>query len=97
MTLRIVPQIPADGTHDTPPMPGEAELARTSLKCIQGGAEQNPRPERRFTRQNSATRLMRLQVRLMQAYEEAPNTMLPLIDELVRIAAGDADPDPEAA
>jgi hypothetical protein len=95
VTLRIVPQIVGDGTHDAPLMPGEAELARSSFRCIQGGAEQDPKPRRPIMKPNKATRLYQLRNRLFE--EMAAGNTQPLIDELMRIVEGDVDPDPEAA
>lgn len=96
MTLRIVPQIPSDGTHNAPLMPGEAELARSSFRCLQGGAEQTPKP-RPIMKPNAKTRVYQLRNRLFQAYGEAPESMQYLIDELMSIADGEYPPDPEAA
>jgi hypothetical protein len=97
MDLRIVPPSAADGTFDTGPMPEDVELARSSFRCIAGGAEQDPKSARQPMRPNSSIRLYQLRNRLFRAMGEAPDSMLPLIEELVRIAEGDVDPDPEAA
>ena len=95
MTLRIVPQIPSDGTEDTPLMPGEVELARSSFRCLQGGAADEPK--RPIMKPNAKTRVYQLRNRLFQAYGEAPQSMQYLIDELMSIADGEYPPDPEAA
>lgn len=94
MTLRIVPSFTPDGTAEAPMMPGDVELARTSLRCLQGGMEQAPKPLRRL-KPNTASRLYQLRMRLFE--EMASGNTLPIIDELMRIAEGDVDPEPEAA
>lgn len=94
MTVRIVASNPADGTEAAPLMPGDVELARTSLRCLQGGMEQPPKPLRRL-KPNTASRLYQLRMRLFE--EMASGNTMPIIDELMRIAEGDVDPEPEAA